>query len=59
MLQSQIDSRNKELATLYSQLDRFFGLPGFPLTKSGKNKPTASQEHPATATVNEEEVRIF
>jgi hypothetical protein len=57
MLQSQIDSRNKELATLYSQLDRFFGLPGFALTKSGKKDLSASQEYSPTGTATEEEVR--
>lgn len=56
MLQSQIDTRDKELATLYNQVDRFFGLPGFALTKVCKNDVRGQEASIGKET--EEKVRI-
>lgn len=56
MLQAQIDSRNKELQTLYQQLDRFFGLPGFALTKSRKKDTFADRDKESDGIADAEEV---
>lgn len=56
ILQAQIDNRNKELATLYTQLDRFFGLPGFALTKGGKEGNLANQDTDVAKEIDTGEV---
>lgn len=55
LFKAQIDGRNKELATLYTQLDRFFGLPGFALTKNRKKSISAEQDEEVNETLHADE----